>query len=60
MWSARKSRLDLLAPNRHLRDGIVIDEYSSDELSCDDATYETLRLAAEPETLTGLRQWMDI
>jgi hypothetical protein len=61
MWSARKSRPDFLAPNRHLRDdAIFVDEYSSDELPSADATYESLRLAAEPETPTGLRQWMEI
>ena len=50
-WSARKSGPDLLASNRPSRDAMSVDERSSDEFSCDDATYEALRLAAESEKL---------
>lgn len=51
MWSIRKSRPDPHASKKPPCDGIFSDECSSDEFSCDDATYEALRLAAESKSL---------
>ncbi|KAL9120834.1 MAG: hypothetical protein Q9187_002613 [Circinaria calcarea] len=50
MWSTEKSTPDLPASKMPPRDGILVDERSSGEFSYDDATYETLRLAAESKT----------
>ena len=51
MWSIRKSRLHLHASENPPCDGIFSNECSSDEFSCDDATVEALRLAAESKSL---------
>jgi len=51
MWSARQSKPDLLVSKRPSRDKMFADEYYSDEFSCNDATYEALRLTAESETV---------